>query len=199
MASDTDVANFALTLLGAARITSLADNNKSARSVSAVIDMLRRAELEKRFWSFAIKRESLPALSDAPTYGYAYAYQLPSDFLRMIQVGENYESPSLTDYRTIDDSPYSIEAGTIATDYGSPLNIRYVRDVTDYGLFNPLFCTALAAQVAFTCCEEITNSNSKRDAMVAAYKQSIKDAVSVNAVQRSPQGIADDSWIIGRL
>jgi hypothetical protein len=49
---------------------------------------VRKAELRKRHWSFAIKRAALPALADAPTWGFGYAYQLPTDYLRLMQVGE---------------------------------------------------------------------------------------------------------------
>ena len=81
MASVIQVANRALTKLGAARIISLGDNNKQARAVASCFDDLRDAELRAHRWSFALVRTALPALTTTPAYEFQYEYQLPADFL----------------------------------------------------------------------------------------------------------------------
>jgi hypothetical protein len=199
MASQVDVCNRALIKLGAGQITSITDNNKQARTLSALWDTVRKAELAKRFWNFALQRTSLPALSTTPNWGYGYAYQLPVDFLKLAQVNDVFIAPGLQDYRNQDDSPYAIEGDQILTDFGAPLKIRYVMDVTDSSLFDPLFAEALASRMAYEACYAIMQSRDGQRAAADDYKQAIKDAALSNALAKPPQGMLDDSWMMGRL
>lgn len=199
MASQVEIANRALTKLGAARITSLTDNNKSARAIAAVWDTVRRAELRKRNWSFALRRGSLPSLADAPAWGFALAYQLPPDFLRLVQVNDIFIVPSLTDYREGDDSAYAIEGNQLLTDFPAPLKFRYVADITDPGAFDALFVEAIASKLAYETCYEINQSNQGREAAAQDYRAAISEAMRANAIERPPQGLPDDGWILGRL
>jgi hypothetical protein len=199
VASQTEIANRALTKLGATRITSITENSKGARVMNAIYDTVRQAELRKRNWSFALARTSLPKLGAAPDWGYANQYQLPTDYLRLTQVNDIYVVPSLAAYVNQDNSPYAIEGRAILTDFGAPLKIRYVRDITDTGLFDALFVEAFASKLAYEACEEITNSNTKREAAANDYKACIRDAGMTNAIERPPQSIPDDSWTMGRL
>ena len=192
MASQVDICNKALSILGAARIVAITDASKSARAMSAHWDMVRQAELRKRFWSFALTRTQLPALANTPSWGFGTAYALPADFLRLHQVNDSFAVPAQTDYRTQDDSAWALETITdatgnwvraILTDFGAPLKIRYVRDVTDCATFDPLFADVLAAKLAFDACEEITNSTSKQQAAQQRYDTAVKEAARCGAIR----------------
>lgn len=200
MASQVDIANLALTMLGnASRITSLTENSKAANAINAVYDMCRLAELRAYRWAFAIKRATLPALASPPAWGFGNAFQLPTDYLSLIQAAEILAIPALSDYSNSDNAQWAIESGQILTDLGAPLPIRYVRNVTDEGEFDPLFNMAFAGRLAATTCETITGSNTKRQLAQAEYKDAIKSALRINAIERAPSSIADDSWLVGRL
>lgn len=199
MASQVEICNRALTKIGGARITSMADASKGARVMSALWDTVRRAELRKRFWSFALRRASLPSLGSAPDWGFALAYQLPSDFLRLMQVSDIYLAPGLADYREGDDSAYAIEGLTLATDFPAPLKLRYVADITDPGAFDALFVEALSSKLAYEACYDIAQSNQGREAAAQDYKLAVTEAARANAIEKPPQGFPDDSWMLGRL
>ena len=199
MASQTEICSRALTKLGADRITSITENSKSARAMNALWETVRKAELRKRIWKFATMRTTLPAVSTPPAWGYNNAFQLPADFLRLVQVNDTFAVPALTDYRDQDDSSYQIENGLILTIFNAPLKIRYVQDVTDTGRFDALFVEVFASKLAYEACEEITQSLSKRQQANEDYKQAMHDATLTGAVERAPQGFPDDSWVIGRL
>lgn len=198
MASQIDIVNRAITKLGGARITSMNDNNKQARVMTALWDTVRQAELRKRFWSFALVRTTLPALATTPAWGFSFAYQLPPDFLRIVQVNDYFVDPNLLDYRNMDDSPYAIEGGNILTDFPAPLKIRYVADVTNPGDFDPLFVEAFASKLAYEGCEDLTQSNTKKDTAAKDYVAAVRDAAMTNAIEKPPQGFADDSWMLVR-
>lgn len=199
MASQTEIANRALLKLGAETVTAITDDVPSAIVILALWDTVRKSELSKRYWNFALTRVSLPALSTAPAFQFKAAYQLPTNFLKLVQVGDIYVAPGLADYRDYDDSPYAIEGQTILTDLGSPLRLRYVQNVTDTGLFDTLFVEALASKLAYEACYKINQSRQGQETAMSDYKMAVKEAALSNAVARPPQGIPDDSWMLGAL
>lgn len=199
MASQVEIVNRAIIKLGGETVTSLEDNKKSARVFSALWDTVRKAELSRAYWNFATQRASLPALGDVPDWGFAYQYQLPSDYLKLMQVNDVFVAPGLADYRQSDDSPWAIEGQAILTDFGAPLKIRYVKDITDTGLFHELFVEMLASKLAFEGCYAITQSREGQRQASDDYKMALKEARLSNAIERPPVGLPDDSWILGRI
>jgi hypothetical protein len=199
MASQIDIANRALTKMGAARIISLSDDVKAARSVASMWDIVRDAELRARNWSFAIKREALAASSTAPAYGYNYQFPVPSDFLRLVSVGEYYPPASLTDYRGSDESAWRVEGRNILHDDAGPLYIRYVARIDDTAQWDATFVESFACRLAAELAEELTQSSSKKDTAWGEHKKAISEAVRANAIELPPEPLADDSWVLGRV
>lgn len=200
MSSAVDIANSALTKLGAERILSLGDDQKEAREMNALFTMRRDAMLRAYNWSFAMTRMSLSALADGPDWGYTYYYQLPSDCLRVIQVSDEWVPYGLADYISgPDNEPYKIEGRKIATDYGAPLKIRYIKRVTETGEFDPMFTEAFACDLAFHAAEAITQSNTKKESAREDKREAILLAIRANAIELPPQVIPDDSWILSRV
>lgn len=199
MASVIQVANRALTKLGSARITSLSDDIKAARSISSCFEDLRDDELRAHRWQFAMKRTSLAALSTAPEWGYQYAYQLPADFLRLDFVGEYYPSPVMDNYIGVETQEWAIEGNKILTDYWAPLKLRYIQQVTDPNQWDVLFREALASRIAMEICEELTQSNEKKQAAAQDYQRAILKAIKTGAIEKPPASVPDDTWVISRI
>jgi hypothetical protein len=161
----------------------------NARSANACYDLLRRAELRDNAWNFSKSRATLAADATAPDWGRASAFELPSDFLCLIN--DYPEDNDLT-------RDYEIEGRKIYTDYADPLYIRYISDVTDTGLFDALFVEALASRMAYEMCEELTQSNSKKAEMASDYKMAIARARKRNAIENAAQQPPEDEWITVR-
>lgn len=205
MASEVDIANRALSMLGEIRITSLDDNNKPARAMKARYTLLRDAELSAYPWRFAVKRVSLAASTDTPAWGYSTIYDRPVDDLRPVKVGGAfvnaegigvfYESTGVY----TEQSPYEIIEGRIHTDLSAPLDYEYVSQVTDTGQFDPLFVEALAARLASDAAEELTQSNSKKEFAAAVYKNTLSEARRINALYRPPRRRTDGRWMVSRV
>lgn len=199
MASKTDIANRALTKLGEDRITDLLDDTERARTLNSLYNICRDAELRAHVWNFATKRASLPRLVDVPAYGFAYQYQLPSDLVRLIQVNEWWYWRGGADFYGANNAEYQVEGRLILTDYNAPLPIRYVASIDDPGLYDALFVEAFACRLAMECCERLTQSNTKLQAVQQQYMMSIREAVRADAVENPPQALPDESWMISRL
>jgi hypothetical protein len=199
MASQTAICNRALTKLGAARILTITDDVKAARELNSMWDIVRDAELRRNLWNFAMARASLAALADAPAWGFTYQFQLPSDFVRIVQVGEFYYISSLTDYRTMPEAPFQVEGLRLLTDYTAPLKIRYVQRIEDTAQWDALFVEAFASRLAYECCEAITQSSTKKEEVWMDYKQAIREAKLVDAIENPPEPLPDDAWVLARL
>lgn len=198
MASEVDIVNLGLTLLGEARISSLDDPVKQAREAKAIYEMTRDALLAGYNWCFAFGREQLPALADAPPFGFDRQFQLPSDCLRVVMVGDVYVGVDLTDYRGAPAEEYTIEERKILTDWAAPLNLKYVKRVSNTALFQSNFAKAFGAQLAMDLCEALTQSDTKRDRAEKAFNREISLAVRANAIQLPPQKFPDDEWLLAR-
>lgn len=189
MASQVEVCNAALVKCGASRITSLDDGTKQANLLSAIWELKRDAELQANWWTFAITRAEVAALADEPLGDWTYQYPVPSGFLSMVQIGTD-----LSAYEADDGPLFEIEGGRILTDMGAPLFMRYVQRVTNTGAFTPLFAEALACRLAVEACEPLTQSLSKKETLIAQYRQAIREARRVNAIELPPRRHATTSW-----
>jgi len=199
MASRVDVANRALTKLGAARIIDFIDDNQQARAIQAMFDIVADAEMRSHLWSFTVRRVDLASLVSKPNWGYEYEYELPSDYLKLLQVNETYVGPNMSDYRNTSTAEYVLEDRKILTDFDSPLRIRYQARVVDTTKWDATFIEAMASRLAMELAEDLTQSNAKRADAIEDYKRAIKTAIRCNAIEQPPQDLPDDSWMFSRL
>lgn len=202
MPAPVDIVNLALSFLGKPSIAALTENSNAGRVSNIEYDMLRRGMQEgPGTWRFTVKRASLPAITGTPISGpFQQQFNLPSDYLRPLQIGDTYAGLDLSDYRQgPTDADWSIEGRILLCDYGSPLSLQYVADTTDATLFNPNFVIALAAQIAWSCCERLTGSDAKQEAAEKRKNKAYSDAAASNAFLNAPGSNADDSWILARM
>ena len=188
MAGKVEIANRALTKLGAERILLLTDPNKEARTLNSMFDTVMDAELRRHRWKFALKRATLPALVATPEWGYTYAYQLPADFLALVQVNEYYLRG--LKQKTL----WTVESGQILTDLAAPLKIRYIRRVDNMALLDPLFVEVLACKLALEACEPLTQSSQKRQLAGEEYRFAVSEAVRQDAIENPPDELPWGSW-----
>jgi hypothetical protein len=187
--SNVSICNLALQKLGESSITSLSDNDKNARAMNACFEAMRDAELRAYQWKFAKKRATLAPSSTVPDFGFALAFPVPADFLRLIKwsrlgsdwVMENHEGQNC-----------------ILTNDGDTLEIRYLAKITDPTLYDPIFVEMLACKLAWHCCEQITQSNTKQGMLMDQYKFHRAEARKANAFEVIAQPQPLDTWLASR-
>ncbi len=189
MASKVEIANRALQLVGAKRIVSLTEDSRNARAVNVAYESVKKAELRKHPWGFAIKRVQLAASATVPVFTRGNSFPLPSDFIRLLP-----PDPEVN----FNDLDWVIEGRNIITNDSAPLDVRYVYDVTDPNEMDVLFRESLSAKIAEAVCEEITQSNSKIATANAAYKEAIADAKRANAIEKVAEKPPEDEWVTCR-
>lgn len=185
--SNVKIANRALQHVGEKQIASLTENSRQARAVNTCFHALRKRLLRRYPWSFAISRASVAASASQTDWGELYRYAKPNDFLCLIRNKEIDYIDSRHDW--------TIEGQYIVTADSSPLQFRYVADVTDPTLFDPIFDEALAVLVAYNIVEQLTQSNTKKEALANDMVEVVKEAQRVNAIEKGSQDSVEDDWI----
>lgn len=185
MASKSEIANRMLSKIGDARVSNVeTDSSERAQIINSGFELWRDELLCSYPWNFAIKRTQLAKDGTAPAWGYNNRYQLPSDYLHILEIKG--------------DPDYRIEDGYILTDEGAPLKIKYVRRITSTGEFHPLFSEALASHGAIEICEKLTQSNTKKEILIAQHREIIGRAYAIDAIENPPQRRTDDEWLLSR-
>lgn len=190
MASEVEICNRALQKLGAKRITMLTQDAVNARACNVAYEVVRDRALRSHFWNFAIKRATLAADNVPPDWGRSNSYPLPADFIKLAPVYPE---------RGTNTQDWVIEGRRILTNDKAPLQIRYVYRVTDPNEMDSLFREFLATELAFEICEEITQSNQKKESLRDDRKYIIAEARKANAFENIPVEAPDDDFITCRF
>jgi hypothetical protein len=141
--ADIKICAAALQLIGEEEIGSFEDESREARVCAAIYPTLRANILQQKTWRFSIRQEQLNQLVATPLFGYAYAYSLPSDFLRL--VGKN--NPSIR-HQIFENKVYT----DLSTLYA---NLQYNVDAQYYpAYFTHLLQFELAALLASALLED---------------------------------------------
>jgi hypothetical protein len=105
--------------------------------------------------------------------------------------------------RYIDTNPtpmYELHGQSILTNLDAPLNITYIRDVTNEPTtWTPLFGNAVSAALAIRLAMALTKSEGMVARAEKTYLGEITRAKRANAIQMPPQNIPDASWLTARF
>lgn len=190
MASEVSICNRALTKVGANRITSLSDGSVNAGHCNAIYTEVRDRELRKHVWTFATTRVQLAADTDAPDFGPANQFTLPTDFIRLAPRDPEDNLNSLD---------WAIEGRKLLTNEDAPLNVRYVYRVEDPNEMDPLFREVLAAALALELVEPLTQSNTKPAKLTDEYRTAVAEAKKANAIEQVAAQPPEDEWLSVRV
>lgn len=189
-ASETRIANRALTLLGSGkRILALDDAAPEAKTLLALWPDARDATLAEHPWNFAIARAALPALAAPPAFGYARAFALPLDCLRWLPPRRPYR-PQIEQ-----------EGAVLLSNAEPPLAIRYVARVEDVQLWSPGFADALAYRLAAEAAEPLSADKGLHDRMMAGWRTAVGKARRQDGAATGDTGGAvdgDSEWLRAR-
>lgn len=165
--SPVNICNLALDELKQGPIVSIETPRSNSEFIFARwYDTLRQESLRAHPWKCATKRVILtPDTSDDPPFGYTYAYNLPSDWIRNVSIGDDYLKDLKRDF-VVEDGQILAPAGTSSSD-GISLYLRYVYDLTNVAQMDSLFISYLVLNLA--------NKLSTKFSVSPTIKQQIKE------------------------
>jgi len=134
-------------------------------------------------WNCATKRLSLAPSANAPIYGFSFAFDLPGDFLRLM------EADSLYDYK--------VEGRQILGNE-NPLLIKYIYRNEAVPTYDSLLIEALTAAMKTALAYPITKSTTKEAECLALYKDRLQMARTVDGLEGTPDAIGSSQLLGAR-
>jgi hypothetical protein len=192
VATDVDIVNKALVLLGANLITSLDDDQAEARVAKTLYADARKSMLRQCPFNFATKWAG-PLAPLAPNIGreFTYEFQVPPDSLRVLRVREPF-TPGVT-LEVRDESEWKVFGNRIGANIAT-IDIAYTADVAE-DFDDALFQQALAAWLAYLMAPALTQKDGVQDRMENQFKFIQDQAQLAGALE----GTQDRFRVEGRL
>ena len=186
--SETQICNLALGRMGEDVITSLSENSRAGKLCAVFYESVRDALLCVHDWAFAGGRIGpLSPLTDAPVFGFANAFQLPSDCLQVRGL-----------YGVTSSTAWQVEGRQLLTDLDT-CSLLYTKKVTDTTDFPPLFTNALACRLAYTVAYALAPSGDLAKMLYQLYGVALAEARGANNRSTNwQQAPSDDAWVEGR-
>jgi len=135
--SEVDIINLGLGMVGAADIGALTDRSTEAAAARKYWPVVREAVFAASPWHCLEKRVTLSTTTTEPAWGYAYAYPLPDDFVRIIRLelgGAEYEV---------------VNQRVLQTDLSADVEIAYVSRETDTTRYSGALIRCLYLNLAY--------------------------------------------------
>ncbi len=165
----------ALMKLGADSIASFEDGTAEAEVAASLYSPTRDALISGHPWSFATGQVALARLAAEPVADYGYAYQLPSDFLRVLSAGTGARGRGIA---------YRIAERRLHTD-AADVTLTYIFR-PDERTFPAFFDQSLIARLAAEFCIPLTDSTSRSEVLLKLAEDELLRAKSIDAQQESP-------------
>ena len=172
MASDVDICNSALNMIGASNIISLTEDSRAARVCNQRYEFIRDAVFRAHPWNCLVTRTSLAAASDTPAFECDHQHPLPADCLRVLR--DQYL-----------DTIYRVEQRRIVTDE-STFKLIYLARITDVNQYDALLMETIASRLAADCAYGLTQSRTLAADMFTLYQAKLSEARFVNATEGTP-------------
>jgi hypothetical protein len=173
MNSVTELLNKALAHLGAKRLLSATDNAPLATACNDAYPSDRDFVLRMHPWNCAIRRASLNRINETVTKvddGTAYAFQLPTDCLRILDV-------------QIDGDTWRRERDRVVTE--SPTcSIRYVSRLDSVADMDPMLAECVALKLAATLALNGIGSRERAIDMERRFESAVNEARYIDALER---------------
>lgn len=187
--SKVEICNLALGLLGNYGTVSDIDVPVDDKELTFAkwYDIVRQYVLKKSMPNFALSRRVVAQVAvTADDFGYNYAYEYPSDCLKVLGLNEI----------DLKEGDYAVEGNRIFVNdnYDSGAKLRFIRDIETVASFSPEFVMLLANYLAAFTALEITQDPNKSAELKATLPAVDLDASSINAQENPPIRISNSRF-----
>jgi len=183
-------------------VTTLLEDNEARRLCDVHYAPTLQHMLESGFWRHAIRTvEITQNTSVTPAFGYEYAHDEPSDFVRryVVSASDTLEPP--LDYLT-SNNPYLMEGGYIWANV-SPIYLRYVSNDSNYGLdltkWPEVLTEAASLELAYRICPKLTGSAELQKELDERRVAALGKANQLESLQQPTQTARPGRWVSSRF
>jgi len=126
----------------------------------------------------------------APPYEYKFMFAIPSDSLRIWTVSDDADN-------VLTKTEFRIEGQYILTNFNT-IRTKYIKNVTDTTLFDPLFDQLLSSHLANEIGYKITGSETVKQMTMRDLKEAMQQARFVDSVEDPSDVLDADEWLRAR-
>ena len=192
MATGVSICSAALLQLGKAPISDFNESGDSARLCSNLYPGERDSLLRENDWNCAKKRDVLAPLAAVPLFGFTAQFALPSDYLRLISIGDAYVGTAAC-------LRFRVEGRKILAS-GTVLPIEYVFRNDQEASWDSKLVELMTARMLWKLAYPITASTSLREELKTEYYAMAKAARAIDAQENPSDELSDDFTLIsGRM
>ena len=191
MTTETDIANLALDVLKEAPITSLDDQRPIGKWLKRNFFITRDGLLAEAEWNSCLKRQAIPADSEAPAFGWQKSYTLPPDCIRLLPLtygGEMEGAPI----------PHAVEGGKVYTNAGSPLKIRFIYRNENYSSWAAPLVETFAMRLAMKMAHWMTGKANYFQIARELSQEAFQRAWLTDAIEGTAPRAADQQYTEAR-
>ena len=183
--STVDIVNMGLDFIGQGSLTSLEEASPLAEKARRLWPLALDDVLRAHFWKCAAKRERLNPLAGAPSFGFAHAFTLPGDFVRL----------EATDPAC----PVRVEGRSLLADE-KEISILYVSRLEDSTLYDATLRLCLALKLAGMMAFGSTASTALSQEMEARYRDKLREARAYDSMEGPGDELpVPSSWARAKL
>jgi hypothetical protein len=164
--NSTDVCNMALGMIGQNFIVAIDDGTHTANQCKLFYEPSRDACLRDHKWNFAQKRQAL-AQTTSPASGWSYAYTLPPDCVRVVELNG---TPELQ---------WAVEGRALVTDEPAA-TILFIAKSDDVNLWDALFVDAFTTLLASKLALAVAHDAQYSAQLLGLYQSRYGDAKAVD-------------------
>ncbi len=127
-------------------------------------------------------------------------FPLPSGFLREAPQDPKQGNASYLGAPSgLPQDDWEFEGNFITTMDSQVIILRFVADIQDVTLMDPMFCEGLGARIGLEVCEPLTQSDAKINTISQIYKTMMGDARAINGIETGSVEPPLDDYIVCRL
>ena len=187
MTSQVDIANRALIIVGADRITYFDDNTVEDKIINQAYDGVKKLVLRAYAWNCATKRATLALLTDAPVSEFAYKFRLPNDSLRVLKafpVGA-WASKGV-------DYDWTVEGRDILSDQAT-LSIKYISSDVAEDALEPHVVEVIIYRLALEIAYAISASNTSLTNIEQMYMRTLDEARTTDGLESTSRPLGPEN------
>jgi hypothetical protein len=175
--SEVAVASMAASMLDEFRLVDLDQDDPMSRFFAREFGQVRDEVIQLYPWHAFSKRKQLTPETEAPEFGWDYAYNYPSDCIRLLPLRQD-------GLLNGNDIPHEIEGRQILCDVPTVLPVRYLFRQTNMAKWPPLTARVLAARLARYASTRVTGKSSYFQKCDQEFKMALTEATAADTLER---------------
>lgn len=177
--------NMALDLIGQRPVSQEGESTREAETCARNWEQALQIVLARGAWTGARKRATLARVATDPAFGWTAQYELPADFLRVVETN------------AID---WMVEGGRFLTDADTAdtIELVYITKSPVLDRLHPELIDAIAAELAARICSGLTHDKGQAEKLAGLANERMFAAMGADGAQLPPQEQAVAPVLAGR-